>query len=62
MSFEVNLSPGGKNDILWKTILRYLGNRLRDVECVESTGIQGVLYKGGGLAAVLEQELGDGRK
>ena len=39
-----------------------VGDKPRDVECAEAVGVRGVLYGGGSLLAVLESELGDGRK
>ena len=39
-----------------------IGDKSRDVECAEAAGLRGVLYEGGSLVALLEQELGDGRK
>ena len=39
-----------------------IGDKLRDVECAEAAGVRGALYEGGSLVALLEQELGDGRK
>lgn len=39
-----------------------IGDKSRDVECAAAAGVRGVLYEGGSLVALLERELGDGRK
>ena len=39
-----------------------IGDKSRDVECADAAGIRGVLYEGGSIVALLERELGDGRK